>query len=262
MLTPDHYAAIAVAISAHKGIITGAGLGLAVAGFWGLVIGTATGFAYDQWERFVQKLKITPRQALPVLPPDSALVLALAAYARALDLPQLRAPTRVLAVLKAHFSMTHETLRYAGKIIQPHETGEPEFVAAQQALVQACAASPAAGAKVLTALRDIASNPSGGMDPVSHQALAQLAARVGMAETWNGLTHGMAVEKADDDPYEVLAVSPSSSADEISRRYRALIQQAHPDRVATVLNPFTRERMQARAARLNAAYERLKRSRV
>ena len=60
-------------------------------------------------------------------------------------------------------------------------------------------------------------------------------------------------------PYEVLEIRPGSSKEEIRAAYRRLVQQYHPDRVAT-LAPEFRELAEQRMKEINAAYEQLKRN--
>ena len=52
------------------------------------------------------------------------------------------------------------------------------------------------------------------------------------------------------DPYEVLGVSPSASADEIQRAFRSLASKHHPDR-----NPDSKEEATAKFKEISAAFE-------
>ncbi|RPD87741.1 DnaJ domain-containing protein [Luteimonas sp. 100069] len=60
--------------------------------------------------------------------------------------------------------------------------------------------------------------------------------------------------------HQALGVPPEASQAEIDQAYRKLISQYHPDRVARAA-PELRARAEARAAELNAAYDRLRRGR-
>jgi len=58
------------------------------------------------------------------------------------------------------------------------------------------------------------------------------------------------------DPYRVLDVSRSASADEVKRRWRELAREHHPDRAAG--DPSTQEVLTTRMAHINAAYDVLR----
>jgi len=60
--------------------------------------------------------------------------------------------------------------------------------------------------------------------------------------------------------YDVLGVPPDASQGEVDQAYRKLISQYHPDRVAGAA-PELRAQAEARAAEINAAYDRIRRGR-
>lgn len=60
--------------------------------------------------------------------------------------------------------------------------------------------------------------------------------------------------------HQALGVEPEATDVEVDQAYRRLISQYHPDRVAGAA-PELRAQAEARAAELNAAYDRLRRSR-
>ncbi|NYZ62216.1 J domain-containing protein [Luteimonas deserti] len=60
--------------------------------------------------------------------------------------------------------------------------------------------------------------------------------------------------------YQVLGVAPDADQAEIDQAYRKLISQYHPDRLAGAA-PELRARADARAAEINAAYDRIRRER-
>ena len=64
---------------------------------------------------------------------------------------------------------------------------------------------------------------------------------------------------AMSDPYAVLGVSSSASAEQITETYRALAQIYHPDRYATA-PPRVRAEAEKRMQALNAAYDVVRRS--
>ncbi|WP_101925618.1 MULTISPECIES: J domain-containing protein [Luteimonas] len=62
-----------------------------------------------------------------------------------------------------------------------------------------------------------------------------------------------------DKSYQVLGLAPGATEGEIDQAYRRLISQYHPDKVAGAA-PELRQQAEARAAEINAAYDRLKRN--
>ena len=58
------------------------------------------------------------------------------------------------------------------------------------------------------------------------------------------------------DPYRILGVSRDASGEEIKRRWRELAREHHPDRAAG--DQPEQERLTARMARINAAYDVLR----
>ena len=62
------------------------------------------------------------------------------------------------------------------------------------------------------------------------------------------------------DPYGILGVSSSASADEIEQAYRRGMSEYHPDRVANAAQEI-RELAGLRAREINGAYEEIKRQR-
>ena len=59
-------------------------------------------------------------------------------------------------------------------------------------------------------------------------------------------------------PYEVLGIKPNASKSELAAKYRELVQQYHPDKVAH-LAPEFREVAEQRMKEITAAYDQLKR---
>ncbi|WP_462114106.1 J domain-containing protein [Lysobacter xanthus] len=60
-----------------------------------------------------------------------------------------------------------------------------------------------------------------------------------------------------DDPYRSFGLDESAADADIDRAYRRLMSQHHPDRFANA-TPARRERAEAKARELNAAYDRIR----
>ena len=62
------------------------------------------------------------------------------------------------------------------------------------------------------------------------------------------------------DPYEILGITADASDGDVERAYRRLIAQYHPDRLGGVA-PEIRQQAEDKAREINAAYERIQKSR-
>lgn len=84
--------------------------------------------------------------------------------------------------------------------------------------------------------------------------------QVSWDRAWNGASERPG--QADTDAYEVLGLNPSASVEEIRARWRALMRENHPDSLAGRGVPAAFiARASDRVARINAAWDRIKRER-
>ena len=92
----------------------------------------------------------------------------------------------------------------------------------------------------------------------SQQLLDRIAERLNIAKpTWDGFRAG---DKHAAD-YAELEVAVDASDVEIKNSYRSLIARHHPDRLAPGASAAARRAADEKTSRLNAAYERIQRSR-
>ncbi len=256
------FSAIVGKLAPHAGKVVGASIGLAAGGFWGLLAGAGAGFAYDQWRDFIIDLRNpfahTPQYTQqPGLDITTTLAFGTIASARVYDLPGLRHEAQSLAALKTHFNADSHTLRYIGKILRAPPALHDAHVPLQQ-LRQLCSKNPVRVQSVIGCLLDLAQDNTRMIDRVSFEAIHNAAKTLGMDTAgWNALTAAQRVETMQDSPYGILGVTPDAPLPEITRVYRNLIREAHPDRWGNVANSYTQARLQQRAARLNAAYEQI-----
>ena len=83
----------------------------------------------------------------------------------------------------------------------------------------------------------------------------------GFSGPWGQRTnHGQAADRSSrtKSPYEVLGIKAGASRSEITAKYREMVRQYHPDKVAN-LGPELRELAEQRMKEINAAYDYLKR---
>lgn len=66
---------------------------------------------------------------------------------------------------------------------------------------------------------------------------------------------------APDDPYGVLGLRPDARDDEVKAAHRRLAWRLHPDRVAASEDPAAVAQASERLARINDAYDRIRRMR-
>lgn len=64
-------------------------------------------------------------------------------------------------------------------------------------------------------------------------------------------------DEAPGDPYEILGITRSASADEVKKAYRDLLGKYHPDRLQHLGGEF-RELAARKAVEINKAYESIK----
>ena len=62
------------------------------------------------------------------------------------------------------------------------------------------------------------------------------------------------------DPYRVLGVSPQATDDEVKKAYREAAKKHHPDKVGH-LGEDVRKAAEEKFARVNEAYDRIKKAR-
>lgn len=114
----------------------------------------------------------------------------------------------------------------------------------------------------------------GGVHPAEHDMLVRMAGGLGLPEahiaqleamlrTGTGTGTGRQPTRQKlDDAYAVLGVTPSASDAEIKRKYRRLMSQNHPDKLAGKGLPESmREIAEERTREISTAYRRIKEAR-
>ncbi len=99
-----------------------------------------------------------------------------------------------------------------------------------------------------------------------HQMLLAVCHAFGLGEAaWQRASSGTArraVAQDDDDPYQVLGVARDSSGEAIRAAWKRLMRESHPDSLASRgVPPEFIARASDKVARINAAWDRIKRER-
>lgn len=106
----------------------------------------------------------------------------------------------------------------------------------------------------------------GRLSPAEDAYLAEVARHFGFEAgdyTRIRAHHTGGAQDGEEDPFAILGVPPGASPDEIHAAYRRLVRDSHPDlAIARGLPPECIALATARAARINAAYDRLARVRA
>jgi DnaJ-domain-containing protein 1 len=216
------------------------------------------GLAFDQWKKFVLHLKSRP-PSFQTVSHHAALMLAVVGYARGLDLPKLTMPSEAIRILRGCFVAAEDALRYAGKVMRAEPPPASEMAMQAQTIRKMCGDDTDLKKSVMVCLAQLAAAKDGAVDRVSHKALHEMAIVLGLAQ--DDIARIFSVLPAvSDDPHAVLGITPNTGFARITEAYRDLIRQTHPDRWGSVKNPYTRARLQDRAARINAAYDHLKKA--
>lgn len=115
----------------------------------------------------------------------------------------------------------------------------------------------------------------GNVHPAEHDMLVRIARRLGLTEqdvaqleallrtaTSGSSASGVPPQQRLDDAYEALGLASSASDAEIKRKYRRLMSQNHPDKLAARGLPESmREIAEERSREINTAYDLIKEAR-
>ena len=131
-------------------------------------------------------------------------------------------------------------------------------------LGEAFADAPGVLEDVLTALFAIAKADKP-LTMIEQQFLLAVCHKLGLGQSaWERASSGAARQPPPDgeDPYEVLGVARSNSGDEIRAAWKKLMRESHPDSLASRgVPPEFIARASEKVARINAAWDRVKRER-
>lgn len=166
---------------------------------------------------------------------------------------------------KRAFRIPPEAVRDIGQLFdQARESREDPLLYATQ-LGETFADSPGILEDVLTALFSIA-GADGPVNGKERDLLAGLGRAMGLGRAaWDrasGASPRRMAPPADEDPYAVLGLSRSATPEELRTTWKHLMRENHPDSLASRgAAPALIAKASDKVARINAAWDRIKRER-
>jgi DnaJ like chaperone protein len=165
---------------------------------------------------------------------------------------------------KRAFRIPPEAVRDIGQLFdRARESPEDPLVYATQ-LGHAFADSPGIMEDVLTALFSIAA-ADGPINTIERDLLAAIARNLGLGRPAWDRASGASPRKmpeTGEDPYAVLGLSRSATPEELRSTWKNLMRENHPDSLASRgAAPEFIAKASEKVARINAAWDRIKRER-
>ncbi len=258
----------------YWGKVVGGMAGFAMGGPVGMVMGAAVGHAADNGalpfrfgRTFLDPTALHPAKVAGLFTPREQLfalcVVSLAAKIAKIDGAVNRAE---IDAFKRQFRIPPENLRHVGRLFDQARATPEDYEPYAQQLGQAFSDNRGLLEDVLAGLFAIA-RADGAVNQKELNFLNATAQAFGLeAESWTRARAGTARPGAgnpdDPDPYSVLGVPKSASDDALRAAWKKLMRENHPDSLASrgVPQDFI-DRASDKVARINAAWDRIKRER-
>ncbi len=189
-------------------------------------------------------------------------VVVLAAKTAKVDGPVNR---REIDAFKRSFRIPPEAVSDIGHLFDQARDSPEDPVTYATRLGEAFADSPGILEDVLTALFAIAVS-DGPINIRERDFLAQIGRALGLGRAeWDrasGATPRRVGRDSEEDPYAVMGLSRDASAEELRTTWKSLMRENHPDMLASRgLRPELVAKASDKVARINAAWDRIKRER-
>lgn len=189
-------------------------------------------------------------------------VVVLAAKTAKVDGPVNR---HEIDAFKRSFRIPPEAVRDIGQLFDQARESAEDPVAYATRLGEAFADSPGILEDVLTALFAIALS-DGPINIRERDFLAQIGRALGLGRAaWDrasGATPRRVGREAEEDPYAVMGLSRTATPEELRATWKTLMRENHPDMLASRgLRPDLVAKASDKVARINAAWDRIKRER-
>jgi DnaJ like chaperone protein len=166
---------------------------------------------------------------------------------------------------KRHFRIPPESARNIGRMFDQARDSTDSFEPYAAQLGETFADNRGTLEEVLRALFQIA-RADGPLNQQEQTFLRRVHRRFGLDQVaWDqaaGTSTRAPASTSDDDPYQVLGLSRSASGEELRTTWKRLMRENHPDTLAArgVPQDFV-ARASDKVARINAAWDRIKRER-
>ncbi len=255
------------------GKIIGGMAGFAFGGPLGAVVGAALGHAAESggFDRFASARVpgmsgVGPARLAAMLGRRDQLfaiaVVVLAAKLAKCDGPVNRAE---IDAFKRSFRIPPDSAHEVGRLFDTARDSAEGFEDYASQLGQAFADQPATLEEVLAALFAIA-RADRPVTVAEQQFLLAVCHRFGLGEAaWQRASSGearAAAPPAGEDPYRILGVTRGASGEELRAAWKRLVRENHPDSLAgRGVPPELVARAGEKVARINAAWDRIKRER-
>jgi DnaJ like chaperone protein len=256
----------------YWGKIIGGTAGFFVAGPPGALIGAALGHAADVGSTHSMKLPFSQPAAFNPIRVSSLLgrkdeVFAIAVTVLAAKLARVDGPVKRAEIdaFKRSFRIPPESARGIGRIFDQARDTTDSFETYAAQLGETFADNRGTLEEVLRALFVIA-RADGPVNPKEQEFLRRVHRRLTLDDvSWDRAIGGQsrAVPPAEgEDPYRELGIARSATGDELRAAWKKLMRENHPDSLASrgVPEDFIK-RASDRVARINAAWDQIKRER-
>ncbi len=249
------------------GKLFGGMAGFAMGGPLGAIVGAALGHAAESGGlgSFQSSFQFGPARPMPrALPGAREQVFSLCVVVLAAKLAKCDGPVNRLEIdaFKRSFRIPSEGARDIGRLFdQARDSPDNAALYAAQ-LGQAFADNPSLLEDVLASLYAIA-RADGPLNLREQEYLDVVRAAFGLGAAAAGrASSGQRGGSSEGDPYEVLGVPSSAGDAEVRAAWKRLMREHHPDSLASrgVPQEFI-DRANEKVARINAAWDRVKRER-
>lgn len=259
----------------YWGKVFGGFTGLWMGGPIGAVVGAALGHAADRGSLPGVGAPLTGKQTGPNVAKVAASVasmlgrkeqifaigmIVLSAKVAKCDGPVTRSE---IDAFKRHFRIPPEQAREVGRLFDQARDADDGPDDYARPMARAYAAEPHTLEEALAALVAIA-RADGAINDREDRFLRRIADQFGLgARAYERVRDGAARRSADEpDAYAVLGLARTASDEDIRLTWRRLMRENHPDSLASQgAAPSRIERAADRVARINAAWDRIKRER-